>query len=251
MNVFGLAGEVAIVTGGGTGIGKAIASCMVEAGALVVITGRREDVLHSTADELGENCKPMHLDITLTSQMPHFARLVAEQYGSPSILVNNAGVHLKKPAIDTDEADMLCILDTHLIGAMSLTRAVAPTMLSQNRGAILFVTSMATIFGIPHVSAYTAAKSSIAGLVRALAVEFSPSGVRVNAVAPGWIDSDMSRRAMANDPDRRDRVIQRTPMGRFGDPEEVGWTAVYLCSRAASFVTGQQLAVDGGVSIGF
>ncbi len=251
MSVFDLSGEVALVTGGATGIGRAIAKCLAEAGAVVVIAGRRQEILAETAAQIGGRCIPMRFDVTSAAQAPEFVGQVAGQVGFPSILVNNAGIHIKKPALETDEAELLSVLNTHLIGSMALTRAVAHTMLARKRGSILFVSSMAAIFGIPNVAAYTAAKSAIAGVVRALAVEWSPSGVRVNAIAPGWIDSEMSRRAMENDPKRRERVIGRTPMGRFGNADEVGWTAVYLCSPAASFITGQQLAVDGGVSIGF
>jgi gluconate 5-dehydrogenase len=110
---------------------------------------------------------------------------------------------------------------------------------------------MAALFGIPQVAAYTAAKSAVSGLVRSLAVEWSGRGIRVNAVAPGWIETSMSHQALDADPQRRDRVLLRTPMGRLGEPDDVGWAVVYLCSRQARFVTGQQLAVDGGISIGF
>ena len=251
MRVFRLTNEVALVTGGATGIGKAIARCMIDAGALVVIAGRRERLLDATAAESGERCIPMHYDVTNTSEAPVFVNKVAERFGCPSILVNNAGIHLKKSAIETDEADLLTVLNTHLFGSMALTRAVVGKLDGQKQGSILFITSMAAIFGIPNVSAYTAAKSAIAGVVRALAVELSPCDIRVNSIAPGWIDSDMSRFAMDKDPERRDRVIGRTPMGRLGTADEVAWAAVYLCSPAASFVTGHQLVVDGGVSVGF
>src|SRR5262249_40584059 len=135
--------------------------------------------------------------------------------------------------------------------AFALTRAAARGMIARKSGSILFTTSMAAIFGIPQVSAYTAAKSALGGLVKALATEFSPHGVRVNAIAPGWIDSPMLRGAMAGDPQRAQKVLGRTPMGKFGDAMDIGYAAVYLSSPAASFVTGIMLPVDGGVSIGF
>jgi gluconate 5-dehydrogenase len=124
-------------------------------------------------------------------------------------------------------------------------------MLRSRHGSILFVASMASLFGIPNVFAYSAAKSAYMGMVRALATEVSPTGVRVNAIAPGWIETDMSRRAMDGDPARKRRILARTPLGRFGEPDDVGAAAVYLCSPAAKFVTGAVLPVDGGVSIGF
>lgn len=110
---------------------------------------------------------------------------------------------------------------------------------------------MANVFGIPHVAAYSAAKSALVGLTRALAVEWSGSGVRINAVVPGWIDSPMSRAALESDPARKTKILSRTPMARLGKAEDVGWASVYLCSRAAQFVTGTTLVIDGGASIGF
>jgi gluconate 5-dehydrogenase len=123
--------------------------------------------------------------------------------------------------------------------------------IDRGSGSILFITSMAAVFGIPGVCAYAAAKSALSGLVRCYATELSPVGIRVNAIAPGWIATDMTQKAMADDPERQHKILSRTPMRRFGTPEDIGWGAVYLCSPAASFVPGQQLVVDGGVSIGF
>jgi gluconate 5-dehydrogenase len=124
-------------------------------------------------------------------------------------------------------------------------------MESRGSGHILFITSMAACFGLPSVSAYTLAKSALVGLVRALAVELSPKGIRVNAIAPGWIDTAMTQKAMQNDETRRNKILSRTPMRQFGTPEDIAWAAVYLSSDAARFVTGHQLIVDGGISIGF
>jgi gluconate 5-dehydrogenase len=124
-------------------------------------------------------------------------------------------------------------------------------MMERKRGSIVMIASMTALFGIPFVSAYSAAKSAIAGLTRALTVEFAPHGVRVNAIAPGWFDTELSRRAFQGDPRRRDRILERTPMGTLGDVIDVGRAAVYLSSPAGKFVTGVVLPVDGGVSVGF
>jgi gluconate 5-dehydrogenase len=124
-------------------------------------------------------------------------------------------------------------------------------MIERRSGSILFTASMASLFGIPLVIAYTAAKSAYVGMVKGYATEFSPHGVRVNAVAPGWIETEMSRKALASDPARLNRILTRTPMERLGDPSDIGWAAVYLASPAARFVTGVILPVDGGVSVGF
>ena len=147
--------------------------------------------------------------------------------------------------------DFQQVLNTHVIAAHALTCAVAPGMMERKHGSILFTGSMASLFGIPLVIAYTAAKSAMVGMVRGYATELSPFGIRVNAIAPGWIETEMSRKALEGDPTRRARIISRTPMARLGEPADVGWAAVYLASPAAKFVTGAVLPIDGGVSIGF
>jgi NAD(P)-dependent dehydrogenase (short-subunit alcohol dehydrogenase family) len=252
MGLFSLTNERAIVTGGGSGLGAAIARCLVAAGARVVICGRRENVLREAAAELGERAAYVVHDVTDSAGSERLRVAAAEKNGGPAtILVNNAGVHLKKPALEQCPEDYRRLLDTHVSGAMALTRATAAEMLAQGRGSILFITSMAALFGIPEVAAYAAAKSAVRGLVRALAVEWSGRGIRVNAIAPGWIDTDMSRGALETDPERRERILSRTPLRRLGEPEDIGWAAVYLCSPQAKFITGQELVVDGGASIGF
>ena len=132
-----------------------------------------------------------------------------------------------------------------------MARTFAGPMVEARRGSIVFIASMASLFGIPGVVAYSASKSASLGLVRTLAVELSPHNVRVNAIAPGWIDTAMSRAAFANDPARAEKILARTPMHRLGTPEDVALAAVYLCSPAANFITGVCLPVDGGISIGF
>ncbi len=134
---------------------------------------------------------------------------------------------------------------------MLLTRAFIPQFVERGSGSILFITSMAAVFGIPDVSAYAASKSALLGLLRTYATELSPKGIRVNAIAPGWIETDMSKKRCKMTNKDLNRILSRTPMNRMGKPEEIGWAAVYLCSDEASFITGQQLIVDGGVSIGF
>jgi gluconate 5-dehydrogenase len=160
-------------------------------------------------------------------------------------------VHLKKNAVATTPEEFAGVLNTHVLGAFALTRAVLPGMIERQHGNVLFIASMASLIGIPQVVAYSAAKSAYLGMVRSLAAEVSARNVRVNAIAPGWIESEMMRRALDGDPARRDKILGRTPLGRFGAAADVGWAAVYLCSPAARFLTGVVLPVDGGVSIGF
>jgi len=251
MTEYEIDGELALITGGGTGLGLGIARCLVRAGARVVLVGRREEVLAAAAAELGHAAGYEVCDVTDVNQMPAVLDRIEKRWGTISILVNNAGIHLKKPATSTTEAEFQSVLNTHVLGAFSVTRAVLPKMIEQRNGKILFITSMAALFGVPNVMAYSAAKAAYLGMVRSLAVEVGEFGVRVNAIAPGWIESEMTRRAMNNDPARKAKILSRTPMARFGVPEDIGMAAAFLCSTAARFVTGTVLPVDGGASIGF
>ena len=248
---FRLDGEIAIVTGGGTGIGRAIALALANAGAVVVITGRRREPLQKTAAEKPSHIIPMEFDVTDMEGAEDFARAVEKEVGDAAILVNNAGNHLKKPGGEVTVDEFRNVLDTHLLGAHALTCAVLPGMRERRHGVILYTASMASLFGIPNVLAYSAAKTAMLGVVRTMAVEYGGEGIRVNAIAPGWIDSEMTRNATQKDPERMERIIQRTPLGRFGDAEDIGLAALYLASPAGKFVNGVCLPVDGGVSIGF
>jgi gluconate 5-dehydrogenase len=248
---FRLDERLALVTGGGTGLGFGICQALAGAGARVVLVGRREDVLRDACGHLGATAHYLVRDITDLPAIPALVEEVEGRFGPLDILVNNAGNHLKKPAVETSDAEFAVVLQTHLFGAFALTREVARGMIARKRGAIVMIASMTSLFGIPSVSAYGAAKSAIAGLTRLLATEFSPHGVRINAIAPGWFDTALNRKAFAGDPGRVQKILSRTPMGRVGEPLDVGYAAVYLCSPAAKFVTGVVLPVDGGASIGF
>jgi NAD(P)-dependent dehydrogenase (short-subunit alcohol dehydrogenase family) len=250
-SVFSLEGEIALVTGGGTGIGLAIASSMASAGARVVLVGRREAELKAAAKGIGRRASYLIHDVTQVDSAESIIGRISRDIGPITCLVNNAGIHLKKAAVDTTPAEFEEVLRTHVFGAHALTRAVVPSMIKRKGGSILFTASMASLFGIPLVIAYSAAKSAYVGMVRGYATEFSPHGVRVNAIAPGWIKTEMSRKALDEDPARRSRVLERTPMGKLGKPDDIGWAAVYLASPAAAFVTGVILPVDGGISAGF
>lgn len=250
-NPFSLAGETALITGGGSGLGFGIAESFVRAGAQVVLVGRRTEVLKSAAKKLGSAATFETQDITKLDAADDLIRGVNKRVGPITILVNNAGVHLKKRAIETTPEEFNTVLQTHVVAAFNLTRAVLPDMIARKHGNILFTASMASLFGIPLVLAYSAAKSAHLGMVRSLATEVSPHSVRVNAIAPGWIESDMMLKALNGDPERSKKILDRTPMNCFGTPEDVGLAATYLCSPAARFVTGVILPVDGGASVGF
>ncbi len=251
-NPFRLDGETALITGGGSGLGLGMAQCMVNAGATVVIVGRRRELLEDACGELGENAHFVVHDVNKVNEADALIEEAERKSGSPiTALINNAGVHLKKPATDTTPEEFENVMRTHVTGAHALTRAVLPGMCERGHGSILFIASMTSFIGMPWVIAYAAAKSAHVGLVRSLAVEVSSKGVRVNAIAPGWVDSAMTRKAMEADPERKRKILSRTPMGRFGEPDDIGNAAVYLCSPAAKFVTGVLFPVDGGAAIGF
>ncbi len=249
---FRLDGEVALITGGATGLGFGMSRSFVASGAKVVLAGRREEELKKAVAALGASASYVRHDVTEHGKAGELVAAATRAAGAPlSILINNAGIHLKKLAVDTSPEEFLTVLNTHVIGAHALTRAVLPGMIERKHGNVIFIASMASLFGLSKVIAYAAAKSAYLGMVRTLATEVSVDNVRINAIAPGWIDSDMTRKVMADDPARRAKIISRTPMGKFGDADDIGWAAVYLCSPAAKFVTGAVLPVDGGVSIGF
>jgi gluconate 5-dehydrogenase len=152
---------------------------------------------------------------------------------------------------ETSDAEFAAVIQTHVFGAFALTREAGRRMVERKSGSILFTASMASLFGLPLVVAYSAAKSAYVGMVRSLATEWGAHGVRVNAIAPGWIASAMLDKALGGDAARKAKILGRTPMNKFGEPDDIGWAAVYLSSPAAKFVTGVVLPVDGGAAIGF
>jgi NAD(P)-dependent dehydrogenase (short-subunit alcohol dehydrogenase family) len=250
-SIFNLNGQTAFVTGGGTGLGFGMAKCLVASGTKVILVGRRKEELAKAAEALGQNVFVLVGDVTKLETIPALVEQAEKLAGPISILINNAGIHLKKDAVETSDAEFAAVMQTHVFGAFALTREVARGMIERKAGSILFTASMASLFGIHKVVAYSAAKSAYVGLVRTLAVEFGEYGVRVNAFAPGWIHSEMSAKALDGDPARKAKILGRTPLSRLGDADDIGWAAVYLSSPAAKFVTGVVLPVDGGVSIGF
>jgi gluconate 5-dehydrogenase len=248
MDAFRLDGQVALITGGGTGLGLGIAKCLADAGAKVVLTGRREDVLQKAAAEIGSAAHVEVHDVTQFDEAPALVQRVTETVGPITTLINNAGNRRQKPMIDTTEEEFMTVFNTHFMGAYALTRAVAPGMIDRKSGSIIFIASMTSFMGMPEVIGYTTSKTAYLGMVRTLTAEFSPYDVRVNAIAPGWIKTPMTKISVDGDPPRKEKILARTPMHRMGDPEDIGHAATYLCSPAARFVTGTCLIVDGGVS---
>ncbi len=250
-SVFSLEGKRALITGGGSGIGFDIARCMTLAGADVIVTGRREQPLIDAVDALGPKANYRVNDVTVRAELDQLVDTIERQYGPIDILVNNAGINMKKPALDVTDEEFDRVVHTNLNAVFSLTRACATRMVERNSGVVIMISSMAAYYGIDRVAAYGASKSAVEGMVKILASEWSGKGVRVNAIAPGFIETAMSKTAMGGDPDRFARAMRRTPMGTFGQPEDIGWAAVFLASEAARYITGASLPVDGGNSIGF
>jgi len=248
---FSLIGKVALITGGGTGIGLDMAKCFVQSGATVIITGRREEVLKEAIQAIGQGAHYLVNDVSDLSQTTSLVHQIVSQFGQIDVLVNNAGINMKKHAIEVSDEEFNRIIQTNLNAVFALTREVGKHMLDRKSGSIIMISSMAAYYGIDRVAAYASSKTGIYGLVRVLASEWSQHGIRVNAIAPGFIETAMSRTAMNSDPDRKHKAMDRTPAGHFGKPEDVAWAAVYLASDASSYVTGVSLPVDGGNSIGF
>lgn len=248
---FSLSGKLAVITGGGTGLGFGISKAFLAAGANIVISGRRDEVLKKAIEELGEGAFYLSNDVSDTGALPDFVEDIESKYGPIDILVNNAGINAKKFLTDVSDEEFQRIIQTNVSGLFSLTREVAKKMISRKSGCIINITSMAAIYGISDVTAYTSSKTAVLGMTRSLAVDLSPKGIRVNAIAPGFIDSPMLRKAFDSDPERKRKVLSRTPMGTLGEADDIGTAAVYLASDAAKFVSGVNLPVDGGNSIGF
>jgi gluconate 5-dehydrogenase len=248
---FNLTGHTALITGGGTGIGLAAAKCLAACGARVIVAGRREKELAAAVAAIGPAASAQVLDVGDLKAIPHIAKELRAKHGPIGILFNNAGINLKKPFAETNDAELLNLLQTNVVGANSLTHALLPQLKESGHGSVVFTSSMAAIFGLPKVTAYSISKAALSGAVRSLAAELGEYNIRVNAVAPGWIETEMTRKAFEHDQPRKQRILNRTPLGRMGEPADIGWAVAYLCSPAAKFVTGTILTVDGGASIGF
>lgn len=248
---FDLSGQIAIVTGGGSGLGYATAKCLAAAGAQVVITGRREEVLQQACQELGEHVNYCVFDVTDTDHTREFVDGIVAEYGSCDIVINNAGRHCKKLVEDITIQDFRDLMDVHLYGSFALSQAAIPYMRQKKHGSIIFISSMSALLALTKVCVYGSAKSAMLGLTKCLAGDVSGDGIRVNSIIPGFIDTPMFHKAVDDDLPRQQKILGHTPMNCYGKPEDIGWAAVYLSSDAASFVNGTSITVDGGCAIGF
>lgn len=243
--------KVAIVTGGASGIGFAIAEKFVQNNITTIIIGRNEEKLNEAKDMLGALCNIVPFDLNELAAIPELVIKIEKEFGQIDILVNNAGINMKKEFTEVTDQDFHKILLTNVESMFSLSREITKSMIAKRSGSIINISSMASQYGIPKVIAYTASKGAIEAMTRAMAVELSPNGIRVNCIAPGFIATEMSANALNNDQERKDKVLSRTPMGVLGSPADIADAALFLASSSSAFITGVVLPVDGGNSIGF
>jgi len=244
-------GQVILITGGGSGLGFAMAQAFTKTGASVVITGRDQAKLDEACSKLGAAAHAYVNDVTALDSTPSLVTQIERDIGPIHCLVNNAGAHLKSLPEDVNDEDLQRVINTNLTGVFVMSRECARPMATRGSGSILMISSMAAMVGIPRVAVYSITKSGLLGATMSLATDLGPRGIRVNAICPGFIDTPMFRKATDGDPERKARILGRTPLGEFGMPEDIADTALFLASDKARFITGAVLPVDGGFSIGF
>ena len=252
IKLFDLTGSVAIITGGNGGLGKNIAIGLAAAGASVAIFGRNEDKNKKTLSELKQiqkNSIALKVDISNTTELEPAIKKVEKELGKITILVNNAGIiNVSGGILNETKEDWDTVINTQLNAVFLLSKLVAKSMTQNKKGKIINIGSMYSFFGSGRVPSYSAAKGAIIQLTKSMAIEMAPYNVQVNAIAPGWFETDMTKGARSNK-DLYDEILLRTPAGRFGNPEEIAGTAVFLSSKASDFVTGETIRVDGGYAI--
>ena len=245
-SVFDLSGRAAIVTGANTGIGRAIAVALAEAGANVALAGRsRADETAEQIRALGRGAVPIEADLATTEPVQQVVDQTLAAFGRLDILVNNAGIIRRAEAAEFSEADWDAVIDTNLKSLFFLCQAAGRHMLDMGGGKIVNIASLLSFQGGIRVPSYAAAKSGVAGLTKALANEWAGRGVNVNAIAPGYIATNNTA-ALQADETRNRQILERIPAGRWGDPKDIAGAAVFLASPAADYVNGHVLAVDGG-----
>lgn len=249
MKIFDLTGKVAVVTGGGTGLGEAAAKALAEAGASLAICGRRQEPLDKVAAEIksgGGEALPIVMDVSRREDVEAMAAKVLGAFGSVDILVNNAGINIVKPFLKLSEEEWDAVLNTNLKGCFYCCQALGKGMVERKSGSIINMVSVFGLTGFMNLSPYIASKGAVVQLTKALAVEWARHNVRVNAIAPSYIKTEMTRRDIESDEKILQFNLSKIPMRRGGEPEELAGLVVFLASEASSFVTGETIAVDGG-----
>lgn len=252
--MFDLTGQIALVTGGASGIGKAIAAAFVQQGAHVLVGSRTLDKVEATVKELSQSVRPagdlpvasgVALDVTNDNSVERAVRKAMDIYGKLDIVVNSAGIMKRKPTFDLTAEEFNEVHETHVTGTLRVCKAAGRIMHEQHSGCIINLASISSFVDLVEVAAYAAAKNAILGLTRSLANEWAKHGIRTNAIAPGFVPTELNRKMIENT-DRGRRILEHTPMGRFGKAEEIAGAAVYLASPAGGFVNGHTIVVDGG-----
>jgi gluconate 5-dehydrogenase len=249
--LFDLTGKIALVTGAYRGLGYAIARGMGEAGATVVLNGRKPDVLAAAAKALvdaGLRASTQVFDVTDGDAVRGAIRAIEDRHGRIDILVNNAGIQRRGPLVDFKQQDWDDIIATNLTAPFLVSQAALPAMIARRSGKIIHIGSLMSELGRPTVVPYTAAKGGVRQLTRGMAVELAPHNIQVNAIAPGYFATEMNR-ALIDNVEFNAWVCKRTPAGRWGQPDEIAGVAVFLASAAANYITGQLITIDGGMSV--
>jgi 2-deoxy-D-gluconate 3-dehydrogenase len=246
--MFDLSGRVAVVTGGNGGIGLGMAKGMAAAGASVIVAARNAEKAEAALAALGENSAFVPFDVADEKSCRTMIGQAAERFGRLDILVNNAGTSVRKPPESYTAAEWHAVLDTNLTGAFLCSQAAHPVMKKNGGGKIINIGSMFALFGSGYAAPYAASKGALVQLTKSLAVAWAADNIQVNAVLPGWIDNELTREARQQVTGLHERVVGRTPAGRWGIPEDLAGIAVFLASAASDFVTGAAIPVDGGFS---
>jgi len=252
MNPFDLSGRVAIITGGNGGIGLGMARGLANAGASVVVAGRNSSK-NATAvaelEKLGAKVSAVEVDVTNEASCRAMVAAAVEHFGRLDILINNAGTNIRKPPMEYTLAEWQSVMDANLTGPFICAQAAYPEMQRAGGGKIINIGSMTSIFGVPFAVPYSASKGGIVQLTKSLATAWAKDNIQVNAVLPGWIDTELTRKARQQVPGLHERVLERTPTGRWGVPDDLAGIAVFLSSPASDFITGAAIPVDGGYSV--
>ena len=247
--MFDLTGKVAVVTGGNGGIGLGMARGLAQAGAAVLVAGRNEQKNAGAVKELeglGAKAAAIALDVADPASCSAMAEAARARFGGLDILVNNAGVNNRKAPEAYDPEEFASILDTNLNGVWRCCMAAFPLMRDAGGGKVINIGSVTSLFGVPFAAPYATSKGGVLQMSRALACSWAKHNIQVNCVLPGWIDTDLTRRARTQVPELHDNVLRRTPAGRWGAPDDMAGIAAFLASSGSDFITGAAIPVDGG-----